>query len=108
MKTFQIKRWSPLTARWEAAGTKDTLGEAIASIRYQHEQYVTDDPNVEFEVIEVNESLVFEFPCDHYELDHGICVSCTEDRDSNSHRFGKTIHEPSVCAPSPTHEGSKP
>lgn len=32
-------------------------------------------------------------PCTHDELDHGICLYCGEDRDPNSHRFGKKPNE---------------
>lgn len=89
MKTFEIKYWSDETRCWESAATKCTLGEAISSVRYQHER----SPEREFEITEVTKILVFEFPCAHDELDHGICMSCGEDRNMNSNRFGKTPHE---------------
>lgn len=92
MKTFQIRRWSE-DYGWQDSVVKDTLGEAISSVRYQYDQYVNGGDDVTFEIIQVEKKLVFEFPCPHPELDHGICLSCGEDRDPNSNRFGKTVHE---------------
>jgi hypothetical protein len=106
VKTYQIIRYSEIGGGWSKSGTKDTLSEAIASVRYQWENWIEGGESIgDFQIIEKTERLVFEFPCSHDELDHGICMSCGEDRDMNSHRFGKTAHE-SIEAAAPSTDGA--
>lgn len=85
-------QWQKQVGSWVNRCIKDTLGEAIASARHQIDNLEEGDESV-FEIIKVTKTLVCEMPCTHDETDHGICLYCSEDRNPNSDRYGKTVHE---------------